>query len=381
MLVVNLDNPSATYSQGETVSGQVSFERTDLTSPLYVVVEVAGRTKTAVVCNSGDAHGEADLFCTRVGEVHGSQIVLPFAFPFPARASPVDPSVVNMTHWTKQLTTIRSNHLLPPTFKHRNAKFEASVEYTIRASVWTQSQFGPSQRRISEKIVPITYRPRHDPENQIITKGDALRLTTKIPSKNKPGNRAKSLLRWSQGASVDFQLQLTVPAKIHPGEEIPCSLSIIRSSEAVSGLENMSFTLKGFRISVKRKTKVWGTAHTGSDETQSESAVLFNGATTDLNVSLSPEKGNKKEIFSPALDDTAPTFETYNIKRTYVMRVAAEVLCGDTLREIAGETDLVVLPGASPERVEGVNYQDNSGLPSYAEAASNIVQAVSSILG
>lgn len=381
MLIVNLDKPSATYSQGEVVSGQVSFERTDLTSPLYVAVEVAGRTKTTVVSNPDDAYGEADLFCTRVAEIHGSQIVLPFAFTFPARASPVDPTIVNMTHWTKQLTTVRSNHLLPPTFKHRNAKFEASVEYTIRASVWTQSQFGPSQRRISEKIAPITFQPRHDPENQILTKGDAIRLTTRLPSKKAAGCRAKALLNWSKGSPVDFQLQLTVPAKIHPGEEIPSSLSVIRSSTAGSGLENISFILKGFSISVKRKTKVWAAGHTGSDETQSESAVLFNGATNDLNVSLSPETGYKKEILSPALEDTAPTFETYNIKRTYIMHVAAEVLCGDTMREISGETNLVILPGASAERVDSVGYQDNSGLPSYAEAASNIVQAVSSIIG
>lgn len=381
MLIVNLDDTSATYSQGDIVSGQVSFERTDLTSPLYVVVEVAGRTKSTVVSSSYDAYGEADLFCTTVSEIHGSQIVLPFAFPFPARASPVDPTIVNMTHWTKQLTTVRSNHLLPPTFKFRSAKFEASVEYMIRASVWTQSQFGPSQRRISEKIVPITYRPRHDPENQIPTKGDALRLTTRLPNKKTPGNRAKALLHWSQAAPVDFQLQLTVPAKIHPGEEIPCALSIIRRAEAKSGFESMSFILKGFSISVKQKTRVWGAAHTGSDETQSESAVLFNGTTKGLNVPLSPETGYKKEIFSPALEDTAPTFETYNIKRTYVMHVAADVLCAGTLREISGETDLVVLPGASPEIVDGLNYQNDSGLPSYAEAASNVLNAVSSILG
>ncbi|KAL2868977.1 uncharacterized protein BJX67DRAFT_348435 [Aspergillus lucknowensis] len=381
MLIVNLDNSSATYSQGEVVSGQVSFERADLTSPLSVAVEVAGRTKTKVVSSPDDAYGEADLFCTRVAEMHGSQIVLPFAFTFPARASPVDPTIVNMTHWTNQLTTVRSNHLLPPTFKHRNAKFEASVEYSIRASVWTQSQFGPPQRRISEKIVPITYRPRYDPENQIPTKGDAIRLKTRIPSKKNPGSKAKALLHWTKRAALDFQLQLTVPAKIHPGEEIPTSLSIIPPSAAPPGLENISFVLKGFRISVKRKTRVWGAGHTGSDETQSESAVLFNGETNDLNVSLSPETGYKKDILSPALADTAPTFETYNIKRTYVMRVAAEVLCGGVMREVSGETDLVVLPGASPERVEGVGYQHNSALPSYAEAASNIVQAVSSIIG
>lgn len=150
MLTTTLDRSSGIYAQEETASGQVSFQHS---SPVYVYVQMCGRAETTVY--EYNSYGETDLFCTQIGEASGCEIGLPIAFAFPARASPIDPYDVDMRYWTEHIMTIRSNHLLPPTFYHDNPKFSASVEFLIKASVWSS---GRSQRRLAEKIVPIVYR-------------------------------------------------------------------------------------------------------------------------------------------------------------------------------------------------------------------------------
>ncbi|KAL4913604.1 hypothetical protein BDW62DRAFT_220574 [Aspergillus aurantiobrunneus] len=377
MLVINLSTTSATYAQVDTVTGQVIFQPGDFyplaTQPVRVMIEVTGRTKTKIA-TTDQSYGVGDLFWSRVAELYGSQTVFPFAFAFPARASPVDPSVVDMRSWTEQMMTVRSDHVLPPTFHEGNAAFVACVEYQVRATVWTQqSQFGPA-RILCEQSVPQSVK------------------SALLPAEREEGDKkgARSLWHWHRHRprpsvpSVHFQLQLTVPVRIHVGEEIPCVLSIIPLPECASVPETLGFILRGFSVSVKGKTKVWAATSIQGDQTKSQFNIILDNSTDKLNVLLRQESGYTKAILSPAVQNGAPTFKTYNIKRMYVLRVTAHVICAGIGNTISGETDLVVLPGTSDDasRPQGnVDVHDASDLPSYIQATSDIIQAAFSIAG
>ncbi|KAL2838180.1 hypothetical protein BJY01DRAFT_220201 [Aspergillus pseudoustus] len=448
MLTLSLQDPNATYSQGDLVAGQVSFQGVGATHPLasqsvHIQVEFTGHTKTTTP-DSGDRYGQADLCWTRVAQfqcLYGSQpqcqqqqptASWPFAFTFPSRASPVVPSVVDMRGWTKQMTTIRSDHALPPTFIDQGVPpgFMAAVEYRIRASAWGKSsRFGSARVVLGEQSVSIVYRPRDDPalfrglkkENNT---GEVHKLRAhrtiksalflpkqkdkreKTPEKTGLRERARSLLpRSLQLPSLQCQVELVVPAQIHLGEEIPCLVKVIPLLDSTSSTVSAAppFTLSAFSITVTGKTRVWAAGEARDiDDVKSRADVVLDRSKTEMNVPLASSSSSSASaaaaesnyaraiIISPAVQGTAPTFETYNIFRTYAMRVVVDIHCADVSMNMAEEVELVVLPGTGDyysSTLHGAAGQgdfdvlDPARLPSYVEAVSETAQAVFSILG
>ncbi|KAL2823554.1 hypothetical protein BDW59DRAFT_96554 [Aspergillus cavernicola] len=403
MLIINLSDSNATYGQGDVITGQVIYQPGHIyplaTQPVRVLIEVTGRTKTKI-SDSTNRYGRADLFWIRVAELYGSQTVWPFTFPFPARASPVDPSVVDLRSWTEQVTTVRSDHVLPPTFTdHQTSHFVAAVEYRVKASVWSQSQFGPAQI-LCEQSIPIIFRPRDDPQHRFPTKGEAVKLrahqmvqTDLLLSETKNRDltlreKTRSFLRRSQVPYFRFQVQLTVPLKVHLGAEIPCILSVtptVESLESSTVTKIPPFKLTGFSIRVKGKTKAWATTGFNTDLTKSYSDIVLDKSNKELNVVLSPASDSSKVILSPAIRETVPTFVTYNIARTYVLRLQVDILCANMVSTVSEDVDLVVLPGigdypSSLSRRGAVDVLDVDDLPAYTEAVSDFVGTVLDVM-
>ncbi|CEL11854.1 hypothetical protein ASPCAL14949 [Aspergillus calidoustus] len=445
MLTITLQDPNATYSQGDLVAGQVSFHGV-ASQPVDIVVEFTGHTKTTTP-DSGDRYGQADLCWTRVAQfqcLHGSQpasqpTAWPFSFTFPSRASPVDPSVVDMRGWTNQMTTIRSYHALPPTFLDQGVPplFMAAVEYHVRASAWGKSsRSGSAHVVLGEQSVAIVYRPRDDPgpvplqdlKTTKKNKGEVLKLyahrTIKSslfvpkakekrvkPPPDQTGlrERARSLLpRLLHLPSLQCRLELVLPAQIHLGEEILCLVNVVPlldSSSSSTVSKAPPFTLSAFSIAVTGKTKVWAAGESRDmDDVKSRADVILDKSKTGMDVALVPSSSSSSSptavagegnyaralIISPAVQGTAPTFKTYNIFRTYAMRVAVEVRCADVSMSMAEKVELVVLPGTGDyysSTLRGVaghgdfDVLDPARLPSYVESVSQMAQAVFSILG
>ncbi|KAI9371762.1 hypothetical protein BJX61DRAFT_543382 [Aspergillus egyptiacus] len=399
MLTINLQDPRAAYAQGDLVAGQVIYHVGNThplaSQPVHILIEVNGRTKTKAP-GSDDRYGQGDLFWTKVAQFQGSATVWSFSFKFPARASTVDPRVVDVRGWTTQMGTIRSDHPLPPTFNDQGApKFLAAVEYRIRASVWAKSTFGPAHM-LGERSVPIVYRPRDDPQLRVPTKGEVHKIRThrtiksdRFVSKQKHPDRTargrlSSFLHQFQVPSIRCQIQLTIPLKVQVGEEIPCLLTVTPLRDESTAVEIPPFTLTGFSITVTGKTKVWVPGESGTDWVKSRTDVILDKAKTDMNVGLS----SQRVIISPSVQGTSPTFKTYNISRTYTICIAVDIRCADITLHASEEAGLVVLPGTGDysssleEAVQGdFDVLDPSGLPSYAEATSQITQGLFSILG
>jgi hypothetical protein len=335
------------------------------------------------------------------------------------------------------MTTIRSDHPLPPTFIDQGVPplFMAAVEYHVRASAWGKSsRFGSAHIVLGEQSVAIVYRPRDDPvplQDLKTTKrnrGEVHKLRAhrtiksslfvpkqkekrvKPPDQTGLRERARSLLpRSLHLPSLQCRLELELPAQIHLGEEIPCLVKVVplldsSSSSTVSKVP--PFTLSAFSIAVTGKTKVWAAGESRDmDDVKSRADVILDKSKTGMNVALAPSSSSPSSsptavvgegnyaraiIVSPAVQGTAPTFETYNIFRTYAMCVAVEVRCADVAMRMAEEVELVVLPGTGDyysSTLHGAADQgdfdvlDPARLPSYLEAVSQTAQAVFSILG
>ncbi|KAL4733436.1 hypothetical protein BDV11DRAFT_84084 [Aspergillus similis] len=399
MLTINLEDPHATYSQGDLVAGQVMFQvgatHPLASQPVYILIEVHGRTRTKAP-DSGERYGQANLFWTRVAGFYGSQTLWPFSFRFPARASPVDPSVVDMRGWTRQMTTIRSDHPLPPTFHDQGTPFFlAAVEYHVRASAWTKSAFGASHM-LGEQSIPIIYRPRDDPQLRISTNGEVRKIRTHLTiksdmfiSKNSCSGqvvrgKAKSFLQYFKVPSFRCEIQLTFPMRVQLGEEIPCLVRVTPLLDSSTVSEAPPIILTGFSIAVTGKTKVWVPGKAGTDSIKSRKDVILEKSSRSLNVQLSPEK----VVIGPAVWGTAPTIKTYNISRTYTLWIAVDILVAGVTSCVSEEAELIVLPGTGgyfsscqkPVQ-EGFDVLNPSSLPSYVEAVSLTAQSLLSILG
>ncbi|KAJ0415127.1 hypothetical protein BJY00DRAFT_293925 [Aspergillus carlsbadensis] len=398
MLTINLQDPQATYAQNDLVAGNVIFQVGDThqlaSQPVYILIEVHGRTRTKAP-DSGERYGQADLFWTRVAQFHGSQTLWPFSFRFPARASPVDPSVVDMRGWTRQMTTIRSDHPLPPTFHDQgNPFFLAAVEYNIRASVWTKSSFGATHM-LGEQSVPIIYRPRDDPHLRVPTNGAVRKIRTHrtiksdlLRSKNSHSDqvergRARAFLHGFKVPSLQCEIQLTFPLTVQLGEEIPCLVRVTPVLDSSSVSEAPPIRLTGFSIVVTGKTTIWVPGE-DTDSITSRKDVILDKSSSSLDVPLSPER----VVIGPAVQGTAPTIKTYNISRTYTLCIAVDILVAGVTSCVSEKTELIILPGigdytsscSKPAR-EDFDVLNPSSLPSYAEAVSQTGQVLLSILG
>ncbi|KAL4924291.1 uncharacterized protein BDV17DRAFT_220410 [Aspergillus undulatus] len=399
MLTINLQDPHATYAQNDLVAGQVIFQVGDThplaSQPVYILVEVHGRTRTKTP-ESGERYGQANLFWTRVAQFHGSQTLWPFSFRFPARASPVDPGVVDVRGWTRQITTIRSDHPLPPTFHDQGALFFlAAVEYRIQASVWVKSAFGATHM-LGEQSMPIIYRPRDDIQLRVPTNGEVRKIRTHrtiksnlFLSKNSRSGQvvrglARSFLHGFKDPSLRCEIQLTFPVRVQLGEEIPCLVRVTPLLDSSTVSEAPPIRLTGFSIAVTGKTKVWVPGEADTDSTKSRKDVILDKSSKSLDIQLSPER----VIIGPAVQGTAPTIKTYNISRTYTLCIAVDILVAGVTSCVLEETELIILPGTGdysssctkPIR-EDFDVLNPSSLPPYSEAASQTAQVLFSILG
>ncbi|KAL3452758.1 hypothetical protein BJX65DRAFT_264771 [Aspergillus insuetus] len=341
-----------------------------------------------------------------------------------------------MRGWTNQMTTIRSDHALPPTFIDQGVPplFMAAVEYRVRASAWGKSsRLGSAHVVLGEQSVAIVYRPRDDPvplqdlKTTNKNKGEVHKLRAhrtiksslfvpkqkekrvKPPDQTGLRERARSLLPHSLHLpSLQCRLELVLPAQIHLGEEISCLVKVVPLLDSSFSTVSKAppFTLSAFRIAVTGKTKVWAAGESRDmDDVKSRADVILEKSKTGMNVALAlsssssptsptPVAGEGKYaraiIISPAVQGTAPTFETYNIFRTYAMCVAVEVRCADVSMSMTEEVELAVLPGTGDYYSSTLHGAAGQGdldvlgparLPSYVEAVSQTAQAVFSILG
>jgi hypothetical protein len=145
--------------------------------------------------------------------------------------------------------------------------------------------------------------------------------------------------------------------------------------------------LTRFSIRVKGKTKAWATSEFSTDVTKSRPDIILDKSNKALNVPLSAALDDRKVILGPAIQGTAPTFQTYNIARTYVVRLTVDIRCADVVFAVSEDMDLVILPGIgdypSPPSGRlhgGVDVLDIDDLPSYVQATSSIAQTLVSIL-
>lgn len=340
MLTIDLEDPHATYSQDDLVAGHVKFHvgaaHPLASHPFYILIEVHGRTRTKAP-ESGERYGQANLFWTCVARFHGSQTLRPISFRFPARASPVDPGVVDVRGWTRQMTTIRSDHPLPPTFHDQGTPFfNAAVEYQIRASAWAESAFGVTHM-LGEQSILIIYRPRDDPQLRVPTNGEVRKIRTHrtikgdafISKNNRSGQvvrgKAKSFLLYFKIPSLRCEIQLTFPVRVTP----------LLDSSTVSKVPPIMLT--GFSIAVTGKTKVWVPGEADTDFTKSRKDKILDKSNRSVNTQLSPEK----VIIGPAVRDTAPTIKTYNISRTYTLCIAVDILVAGVTSCISEESELI----------------------------------------
>lgn len=78
--------------------------------------------------------------------------------------------------------------------------------------------------------------------------------------------------------ALDFNCSsLSQPELIRRGDSVfvNCSLTGVECPQA------LTFVLRSFSISVKRKTKVWATKGNGPDDIESDSAILLDHSTAD----------------------------------------------------------------------------------------------------
>ncbi|KAL2870431.1 uncharacterized protein BJX67DRAFT_283298 [Aspergillus lucknowensis] len=366
MLVINLRDPNTAHAPGDEVAGQVIYQPTTLQTSLSVrmIVELAGRTKVKIRGHNGDRkstyRGRADLLRLIVSDTCGTQTVWPFTFLFPATTAPIDPQLADTRSLTHYMKTIPTTHPLPPTFSETlgfslTPTHVCSVEYIIRASVWTTLASKP--KKLGEQTVPITFRPRFDPRlpGMIIEPSRDISLmqeNVRIKSllllpENKDRSltfreKTQSLFHQSQLPYFDFQVYLTQPTKIHLGQQIPCTIRIVPSPATSTAPEIPSFTLTHFNFFGKGKTEVWASAWV-VDRTSSNIDIIPRTNQENLGDFL-PQKEYLKTVMVPSIFDQIPSFSTYNIKRKYVLTAGVIVECVGKRITVLNKAEVTILP-------------------------------------
>lgn len=362
MVVINLRDSNAVYSQGDEVVGQVIYhDSTSTGSPVRVIVELVGFTKTKVKVLNGRHYEtrreQADILQVTVADMQGTFTVWPFSFYFPGTASPLDPNILDSKPPINHIGTSAPLQPLPPTYEkvaglHSDlSMWDCSIEYKVRASVVPPGASPP----LLQQEIAVNFQPRLEPQfsyeqedrsrevseasNSLCAKSLVL-LPENKDRKLTLIEKTKSVFQSSKLPSFNFRVVSIQPTRINLAQNIHFTIRIEVSPETSSVSEIPTFKLVYFGHHITGETKAWagGAADIGGGE-----EMVFCTANEDMGEFQSAWRYTKT-IRTPPITHVIPTFKAPNVTRRYVLTSFAGVQCAGQIFRVDNKAEVTILP-------------------------------------
>ncbi|KFY29422.1 hypothetical protein V493_02378 [Pseudogymnoascus sp. VKM F-4281 (FW-2241)] len=362
MVVINLRDPNAVYAQGDEVVGQVIYhDGTSTGSPVRIVVELVGSTKTKVKVPNGRHYEtrreQADILQVTVADIQGTFTVWPFSFCFPATASPLEPNIFDSKPPITNMGAGTPLQPLPPTYEkvaglHRHlSMWDCFIEYKIRASVLPP---GASQPLLQQEIA-VNFQPRLEPQfsyeqedrsrevseaSKSLCAKSLLLLPENKDRKLTLIEKTKSVFQSSKLPYFNFRVVFTQPTRINLAQNIHFTIRVEVSPETSTVPEIPTIKLVYFGHYITGETKAWagGAADIGGGE-----EMVFCTANKGMGEFQSAWRYTKT-ITTPLITHAIPTFKAPNVTRKYVLASFAGVQCAGQTFRVDNKAEVTILP-------------------------------------
>lgn len=387
-----LDEPNRVYTAGDIVRGHVLLEVGRRQESCIVAVTIYGRTKTRLHTNeSAETHrgrcllfAESQILRTPENGIPPGRHTLPFSLVFPSETSASQ--ALDKTY----TSSAEAGEPLPPTFDYEYVSFwtmsECFVAYSIEVRITTPyDRDGPVTAE-----VPLTFAPvirgtqSRVPEPHTTTHALEVKTLRLLPEnaarKLSITEKAKSVLKTSSIPASYFDLVVEQPRTCYLNAPLAFNLRLKHDLERSTAPAAPSVTLKSFSAKLLARTEVDAHGRFADYDDYAEDCVWKASSSSDAELAAlgsfsKAEDWSKVVLLRLPEKGVSPSFKTYNIKRSYQLKI--RVVIGAAEKELEVKTGLpVVVKGEWREgRVEEVAESAGRGEvgeapPSYREATS-----------
>ncbi|KAI9723823.1 MAG: hypothetical protein M1828_004073 [Chrysothrix sp. TS-e1954] len=362
--------PDHVFTAGETVTGYV-VTRVAPARNESIIVRLSGRTKAKIEENRGQSsityRARALLFDfpwkEPQPEVRGDSTVWPFSISFPTDLESVHGPYANgkikpqdywQRTWRPKPPFINDHKQpLPPNCyeyaKDRIAIGESYVSYAVTASL---TPYGKS-KATAECMRLLNFQPwsTRSPETPLVMWPTNRTIEAKtwflLPEYEGRSLTLKelssSLFNSDRVPSIRFDVEMTIPLEISLGEAITTKLHF--SAKAIHGSISVlpDITLMNTSITIRAYTSSRCPKRSKRDYKKESSRVVYSRART-IPVTLTKQNDYTVESLTPPALGFAPTFATYNIVRTYRIKVEWHVRIKDKTFKIDRAAHVQVYP-------------------------------------
>jgi hypothetical protein len=390
---INIGNRQTLHSALEPIYGNVVMANSKAELVGRVRLDLSGRTKTKIIRKHGNSRsvyrGRHHLF-TKSIIVHAESTPLeaghtyawPFLISFPEQLpGPSDGA------------SGRVDSTLPPTYYHDNiglgTSHESFVEYMLTATLFKHQ----SNIALYTTECPVKYSPTMPPEAPLPDPGDRAAANT-FECKSLlllPENKGRDLTFKEKTSSFfnssklpmwKFAVNVTFPTRIALGTQFLINFGIEHLPQRSTAPQAPEVELVSLYVSLKAVSIIQAEGMF-SDHTDDSEDTLFKKVWDNVGY-FNKGEGWTKILRGTFPMNVPPTFSTYNIRRSYCLKVAAVLKCADkTFNFTNTRSALLVLPRRAPSKLEAPPIQpagsssNDAGhedalveLPTYQEALS-----------
>ena len=368
------DEPSLPHTNGSRISGVVTFDSEAIAKYRECSLHFLGENATVFTQTTADSsqthHTYAKLFDFSQ-PLSGSQASWPFTFEFPWHTLPVEDQTVISPH--KDFED-QPGHPLPATWGFKTCYGREGTHYYLEVRAHNSSSIFHRNVRVRLPInfVPTANipPPEHLPpptlaQGSLFYQSRSLDPTLAV-EKTSLKTKLGDTLHPSRVPSSAFGVQFSLPQQGFVGGRIPIALAISHKPNQSSYLEIAPVVLQGlhvrinsfshYRVLSKHGHKIY--LHAVKDKTQvctgmGHEVPLFNERTVDLSAIV-------QQLQVP--EDSIPSFTSYLVARSYVLKVTGTFQCADMSKDVEVERAFWILPREEQRTGYALNATDDYGL-------------------
>ena len=358
------DQPSQPHTNGSRISGVVTFDP-KVTSryeecSLHFLGENATVFTQTTSTGSATYHGHAKLFDFSQ-PLSGSQLSWPFTFEFPWHTLPVEDQTRIKPHEDFE---DQPGHPLPATWGFKTAYGREGSHYYLEVRAHNPgSVFHRNVRvRLPINFVPtVNVPPPQQLPSPALAQGSLLYQSRSLDpalavEKSSLKIKLGDAIHHSRVPSSAFDVQFSLPQQGFIGSRIPITLAIIHKPSQSTYLEIPPVVLRGLHVRINsfshyRVLDNYGHriyVHANKGKSQICTGVGYE-------VPLSNERSVDLSAIIQGLqvpEDSIPSFKSYLVARSHVIKVTGTFQCADMSKEVEVEGTFWILPRQEPETGE-----------------------------
>ncbi|KAJ9661356.1 hypothetical protein H2201_006548 [Coniosporium apollinis] len=366
-----LDEPNRVYTAGDIVRGHVLLEVGRRQESCIVAVTIYSRTKTRLHTNeSAETHrgrcllfAESQILRTPENGIPAGRHTLPFSLIFPSETS------ASQTLDKTYTSSAEAGEPLPPTFDYEYVgfwtKFECFVAYSIEVRITTPyDKDGPLTAEVPLTFAPVVRGTQpQNPEPHTTTHALEVKTLRLLPEnaarKLSITAKAKSVLKTSSIPTSCFDLVVQQPRTAYLNAPLAFTLRLKHDLDRLTAPPRRPFA----DYDDYAEDVVW-------------EAFSFDAELAALGAFSKAEDWSKIVLLRLPEKGVSLSFKTYNIKRSYKLKVRAVVVAVEKELEVKSSLPVVV-KGEWRRRVEEVpegagrvEGGEGEAPPPYREATS-----------